>query len=829
MSDLPHLRLEGTEKANPYTYAGPTPQGEFALPPRDRPVHAQKVKKELQNAEAEAIQRRQARVSRQPDLFERQPEGIVLTFRSDPDKELKLSGLERRGRGIELLGVTEENGTMVARVFVPEGEMIQFIKLVEDYAIQKGKDRSKKLIESIASVRLAVVEDFWQDTLPFPGVEEGIWWEVWLRGERAEADEVHADFAALAATVGISQVSTRHVSFPERVVLHAFATARQLSESIDLLAMIAELRKAKELATSYLDLPARDQKDFVQDVTTRLELPGPDAPCVSVIDRGVNRPHPLLSPALSPADMHASDPAWGTADDHPRQHGTGMAGNALYGCLTEVMTTTGPIVLRHRLESVKIMPPPPQYNEPPVYGSVMQQGVANAYISAAKRKRVLCMAMTADDRDMGMPTMWSAAGDDMCAGVLDEIQKLMLISAGNIRDELFTPEYRYHEWNTTKAGVEDPGQAWNALTIGAMTDKVFIQDPTYAGYEPIAGAGDLCPTSRTSLPWPDDNQRGWPIKPDLVAEGGNFGEKAGGRSEVEDLSLLTTRLYPTGKLFDTNLETSAATALVSRTAAVLWSHYPRLWPETVRALLVHTAKWTDAMRARFPGDNKTTVQRLLRCYGYGVPDLKRAVNSAENNVTLIFEGELQPFRKDGSDYKSNQMHLHELPWPIEILEGLGEEKVTMRVTLSYFIEPSPNRVGWGSNHRYQSHGLRFDVIRPLEGLDAFKQRISRTEWTDPKKRPSNVADTRNWVVGEQGRTHGSLHSDWWEGKAVELARCGRIAVYPVTGWWKERAHLGRFDRRARYSLIVTIESPNVEVDLYNVIKAAPTVQTEVMV
>ncbi|HEX4608998.1 MAG TPA: hypothetical protein VH092_12400, partial [Urbifossiella sp.] len=200
-----------------------------------------------------------------------------------------------------------------------------------------------------------------------------------------------------------------------------------------------------------------------------------------------------------------------------------------------------------------------------------------------------------------------------------------------------------------------------------------------------------------------------------------------------------------------------------------------------------------------------------------------------NNVTLIFEGDLQPFRKDGSDYKSNQMHLHELPWPTEILEGLGEEKVIMRVSLSYFIEPSPNRIGWGSNHRYQSHGLRFDVIRPLEGLDAFKQRISRTEWADPKKRPTNVADTRNWVVGEQGRTHGSLHSDWWEGKAVELARCGRIAVYPVTGWWKERAHLGRYERRARYSLIVTIETPNVIVDLYNVIRAAPTVQTEVMV
>ena len=60
-------------------------------------------------------------------------------------------------------------------------------------------------------------------------------------------------------------------------------------------------------------------------------------------------------------------------------------------------------------------------------------------------------------------------------------------------------------------------------------------------------------------------------------------------------------------------------------------------------------------------------------------------------------------------------------------------------------------------------------------------RISRSEWEDPKKRPMSSKETRHWTIGEDGRTNGSLHSDWWTGKAVELAQCGRIAVYPVTG------------------------------------------------
>ena len=174
------------------------------------------------------------------------------------------------------------------------------------------------------------------------------------------------------------------------------------------------------------------------------------------------------------------------------------------------------------------------------------------------------------------------------------------------------------------------------------------------------------------------------------------------------------------------------------------------------------------------------------------------------------------------------MHLHELPWPTAVLEDLAETIIQLRVTLSYFIEPSPNSVGWGENHRYASHGLRFDVIRPLEGEPEFKKRMSKTEWDDPKVRPKSVDETREWVIGSNGRTHGSLHSGWWVGKAVDLSRCNRIAVIPVTGWWKERHHLGRYERKARYSLIVTIETPKAGVDLYTPISEDVSVQTEIM-
>lgn len=401
----------------------------------------------------------------------------------------------------------------------------------------------------------------------------------------------------------------------------------------------------------------------------------------------------------------------------------------------------------------------------------------------------------------------------------------MFISAGNMRDEICDDDYVYRDWNRTRGGIEDPAQAWNALTVGAFTEKVQIAHHDLQDSNPVAEAGDLCPTSRTSLAWPGDARDDWPIKPDIVMEGGNYARRDGAPMSCDDLSLLTTIMRP-DRLLTTTCDTSPATALAARMAAIIWSHYPRFWPETVRALLVHSAKWTPAMENRFPDGKKSNVLQCLRCYGYGVPDLGRALNSASNAVTMIYQGELQPFRKEQSKIKTNHMHVHELPWPLEVLQDLGEEEISMRVTLSYFVEPSPNRVGWGVNHRYASHGLRFDVIRPTEGLVGFKQRMSKAFWDGPNERPKNAKETRHWVVGEDGRSLGSLHSDWWTGRAAELARSGSIIVYPVTGWWKERKHLGRYEQSARYSLIVSIRTKKN--DIYAPIANVGTVQTEVM-
>jgi hypothetical protein len=69
----------------------------------------------------------------------------------------------------------------------------------------------------------------------------------------------------------------------------------------------------------------------------------------------------------------------------------------------------------------------------------------------------------------------------------------------------------------------------------------------------------------------------------------------------------------------------------------------------------------------------------------------------------------------------------------------------------------------------------------------------------------------------------SIHSDIWRGNAVDLSEANYIAVFPVTGWWHERSYLNKYNNRIRYSLVISIATPQSEVDLYTpIIVQIPT-------
>jgi hypothetical protein len=176
-----------------------------------------------------------------------------------------------------------------------------------------------------------------------------------------------------------------------------------------------------------------------------------------------------------------------------------------------------------------------------------------------------------------------------------------------------------------------------------------------------------------------------------------------------------------------------------------------------------------------------------------------------------------------------EMHLHDLPWPGTVLADLGEVPVRLRVTLSYFIEPNPARRGWARRYSYPSHGLRFDVRRATEDPTDFRKRVNQLALAEEEARPaSHASDSAEWYLGPDYRSTGSLHTDIWTGTAADLSRRGQIAVYPVTGWWKERPSRDHSYRGARYALVVSIDTPGQDVDIWTPVAAQIGLPVEII-
>lgn len=819
---FPHLFLKAPPESSGFTSVSSGGGDPADFPDRDRQGHADHLERRLEQAWENAAGRQAAAHSTR--------RGCYLEFVSAPGAELALKSLESLTAGVRLLNVrtTGQGGNQItlATVFVPSDKRAHFLTKIRDYgdiskATPKGHPLNRPLVACIDDIFGAVLEDFWMDHIrPVPGIDP-VWVEVWLSSTDEEAI---SGFRELLEGQGIPEHEDRPLLlFPERAVLLIFANGGQLASLIELSDLITELRAAREVATFFLDLENREQAEWCRNLVERLQFEGDGGVAVCILDEGVNRGHPLLGPLLAEEDLHSYDPDWGTSDHGG--HGTLMAGLAGYGDLQAALESGGVVRLGHRLESAKILPPiggNPQH----LWGHVTAQGISRAQIEAPDRKRIVCLAVTArETRDAGHPTSWSAELDSLAAAVDGTRRRLIVVSAGNVNGNW----KEYPAENVTNE-VHDPAQAWNALSVGACTFKTRIESTKLEGYTPVAPSGGLSPFSTTSIVWDHDR---WPIKPEIVMEGGNLAMSPDGETnDPEDLRLLSTSHDLTRAHFWPFEATSAASAQVAWMAARLQVAYPDAWPETLRGLIVHSASWTPALRDQFlSGAGKGGYRELLRACGYGVPDLERAMSCLKSSLTLVAQQGIQPFviRDDGKKTRAtNEMHLYRLPWPQDELLELGETNVRMRVTLSYFVEPGPGEVGWNHRYRYASHGLRFELNGPRESESEFVKRINKQARDEEEGKPDSEGPTDHWLLGQQ-RNVGSIHSDIWSGSAADLASSHLIAVRPVVGWWRERHHLGKVEESTRYSLIVSIETPAEEIDIYTPVAARIGISTPVPV
>lgn len=771
----------------------------------------------------------------------------IIAVRPAPGAQLTPDQLDDARADARLVGVMADTGTVVLDVANADLDHLRRkldafaddarvkIKTESDGAVTRHRDK-ERAIAPIGGIGLAELEDLGGAQLRADALPEDrpCWFEIGCRGGHRNPPEdtirSRAQISRQLHRLGVTHKLDEFMG-PEQIYFFVRATRGQL----DALRAATDCIYEVELAPPPLrdlklldDLSTRDLADFT------LFPPAEDAPSVVVLDTGIATGHPLLKTAILTATT-AGPEIPSPEDTHG--HGTKMAGIALHRDVGAVIDRGGGEA-QHWLQSSRLLIAPhfgtaadENWEKWPVLTERAVRSAEDADPGSRNRAFVLAITRTMQDPPLEglVPTLWSQAVDQLAFH--EGAGRLMIVSAGNARDEQWLVLAEQHPQLQLSEKIHQPAQATNALTVGAFTARVELpNDKDYAEARVVAKKpGGISPYTSTGLVGNE-----WPIKPDVVFEGGNLAISGTlTDASVPTLSALTTSHRHThGAPLGLTSMTSEASARAAHLAAHIWRLEPKLRPEAVRGLIVHSANWSRPMLEDFPGLN----DRLLAC-GYGVPHARLASECAQGVATIVIEDTLPNAVIEEEPRKTapkkattkatepkvrRKVKLYRLPLPEGLLSD-SDPDVELRVTLSYFTEP--NRFG---RRTYHGLDLKWDMQGPQESEDSFLQRINvlkRPMDADGKRVRGATTKSFDWDIGIQLRSRGTVQSDRWRGKMSSLVGDKLIAIVPVLGWWDQRKPLRT--EQMRFSLVVSVFGPGVYAAVKSRIEAEATVAVDV--
>jgi len=546
---LPHILIPAKYTSST-DYSSPIGGGsrKSDLAPRDPQEHGQKLLSRLKDI---------SKIIESKDF----PGVASVKFIGEAGKDFLYEHLTNNTLGLELLSIkeTKENNgiKIIANVQFSNKEAFEDLQTSLNEYISNGlKMKTRKdLIESTSDISTPDFEGFFTDHASFmPSDLEIIWWEIWLNGN---IENVEKNFMDIIKKSGI-YFNKKSFVLEDRILVLVKSDKENLSKFIkDNPYYIAEIRRTKNMTSrqsDILSMSIEDQHKLKDNILSKITFDDNNTSIV-ILDSGINQGHPLIEPFLREQDNHSYKKEWGTFDSS--SHGTAMSSLALYGNLSDMPEDGKEMNIRSTLKGVKILPPLGR-NEDEMYAVITEE--AFNLTNKDGKNNVYVMAITNDDcKHNGRPTSWSAA--------IDKIAfyngALFLISTGNFDEILNNENY----WDNQKIScIEDPGQSWNAISVGAYTEIANADLLRQDGCYPFRNKGELSPYSRTSTEF--DKQ--WPIKPEVLFEGGNKLVHSDNRVyQTEDLSLVSCEADFRQRLFSSFHATSAATALAGNFASEL--------------------------------------------------------------------------------------------------------------------------------------------------------------------------------------------------------------------------------------------------------------------
>ncbi len=197
---------------------------------------------------------------------------------------------------------------------------------------------------------------------------------------------------------------------------------------------------------------------------------------------------------------------------------------------------------------------------------------------------------------------------------------------------------------------------------------------------------------------------------------------------------------------------------------------PAYYAAVVKTLLVHSARWNDKgdliKDICGPDDPRQSVARTAnatRFLGFGVPDIARVLDCAENQATLVGYGTLQP----------NHAHRYRIPLPRSLERVTDPRQVS--ITLAWF---TPVKAGHQS---YRTVKLEADAVNAKQALGVSRFRYQPA---DPSVKKGTV-----------------FHERFSGKRAVPFIDDGHLSVRV---WCKDEA--GNQGNAVRYAIAVTIEA-----------------------
>jgi hypothetical protein len=377
------------------------------------------------------------------------------------------------------------------------------------------------------------------------------------------------------------------------------------------------------------------------------------------------------------------------------------------------------------------------------------------------------------------------------------------------------PKYLYED----SARVANPAQSLQALSVGSISYGAF-DDGAWRSFGREDGHPSAFSRSGPGI---------WNvIKPEVVEYGGDDSRTSNDPVDVRDggiaaacPELVRSTMFPPGPAYDRDaVGTSFAAPKVARIAAQLQAVLPEEPALLYRALIVQSARWPDWAEALMtqlpltadPVERQALIEkvsRVIRCVGYGLPDVMRATTNTDHRTTFITSGQVS--------IRPLEAHIYQVPIPEE-LRGAGDEyDIRIEVTLSYVAQPRRTR---RHLRRYLSTWVDWKSSRLGESITSFRVRALKEAQEGENPQPGA---TLPWVLQEKSddgfirdtkRNNGTVQKDWAVVKSNTLPKDFCIAVVGHQGWSRDP------DSTASYSLAVTFEILGQEITIYEALRTA---------